>query len=118
MAEEHDPEAGMKTFGGFLLFFGLGSCVLYFLDLEFVLLMWIDLWGDLVAWSIRIGLLVTGIVILAVAQEKSNARSNKPQTDAASEEWSSCESCGQSLMPGQTKCFKCGIHTTNHEKTS
>ncbi len=50
----------MKKWGGTLFFFGIGSIVLYFLHMEFVILAWIDLWGPAVGWGIRIGLAVVG----------------------------------------------------------
>ena len=43
----------MKQIGGILFFFGVGSIVLYFLNMEFVLLAWIETWGESVAWIIR-----------------------------------------------------------------
>ncbi len=50
----------MGQIGGLMFFFGLASIVLYFLNYELTLLMWIDMWGETVAWVIRIGLLVAG----------------------------------------------------------
>ncbi len=50
----------MKSVGGTLFFFGVGSIVLYFLHMEFVILSWIDHWGPAVGWGIRIALAVVG----------------------------------------------------------
>jgi len=50
----------MKTLGGWLFFFGIGSMVLFFLGMEFKLLSWIENWGPDVAWAIRGGLAVVG----------------------------------------------------------
>ncbi len=50
----------MKTIGGYLFFFGLGSIVLHFLNMEFKLLAWIEMWGPTVGWAIRIGMAVAG----------------------------------------------------------
>jgi len=50
----------MKSLGGYLFFFGLGSIILDFVGMQFMLLMWIDNWGSTVGWSIRIGMLVIG----------------------------------------------------------
>lgn len=62
----------MKKFGQNLLFFGIGSIVLHFIHMQFIILAWIDLWGDTVGWAIRIGLIAAGVVCLAVgsAQEQ------------------------------------------------
>jgi hypothetical protein len=50
----------MRSIGGFLVLMGVGSSVLYFLGMEFKLLMWIENWGPTVGWAIRIGLAVVG----------------------------------------------------------
>jgi hypothetical protein len=60
----------MKSIGGYLFFFGLGSIILNFLDMQFRLLMWIDNWGSAVGWSIRIGLLVVGAVLWLLGRSK------------------------------------------------
>ena len=46
-----------------MFFFGVGSAVLYFLNMEFIVLMWIDLWGPTVGWVIRVLLTVVGGVL-------------------------------------------------------
>lgn len=53
----------MKKWGGTLFFFGAGSIVLYFLNMEFVILAWIDHWGPTVGWGIRIGMTVIGAAL-------------------------------------------------------
>jgi hypothetical protein len=58
----------MKKWGGTLFFFGVGSIVLSFLNMQFVLLAWIDLWGPTVGWAIRIGLAVVGGVMWLVGK--------------------------------------------------
>ncbi len=50
----------MKSIGGLLLLFGLGSIVLNYLGREFTLLSWIDSWGPEAGWAIRIGMAVVG----------------------------------------------------------
>jgi hypothetical protein len=51
----------MKSFGSLLLFLGIGSSALYLIDYEFSLLMWIENWGETVAWGIRGGMFVVGV---------------------------------------------------------
>lgn len=46
-----------------MFFFGVGSAILYFLNMEFILLAWIDMWGPVVGWIIR-GVLAVGGGIL------------------------------------------------------
>ena len=53
----------MKTVGTYLFIFGLGSIILYFMNMQFKLLMWIDNWGDTVGWGIRIGMVVVGAAL-------------------------------------------------------
>ena len=60
----------MKSIGGYLFFFGIGSIILDFLDMQFKLLMWIDNWGPTVGWSIRIGLTVVGAALWFFARSK------------------------------------------------
>jgi len=50
----------MKSLGGYLFFFGVGSVVLYFLQMEFILLAWADMWGPTIGWGIRSALAVIG----------------------------------------------------------
>ena len=50
----------MRKWGGYMFFFGVGSIVLSFLGMQFIVLAWIDLWGETVGWAIRIGLIVVG----------------------------------------------------------
>ena len=57
----------LKGIGGLLLGFGLISTVLYFLDMNLSILMWIDMWGDGVGWAIRGGMILAGGAIFALA---------------------------------------------------
>ena len=52
-----------------MFFFGIGSVVLYFINMEFILLSWISLWGEGVAWAIRAALIVLGAVLWLVGPE-------------------------------------------------
>jgi hypothetical protein len=53
----------MKSIGGYMFFFGVGSIVLDYMDRQFTLLSWIDNWGSTVGWGIRIALIVVGAVL-------------------------------------------------------
>ena len=57
----------MKSFGGTLVFFGVGSLVLNTFGYEFYLLMWIDMWGETIGWVIRGGLTALGAAIYFLA---------------------------------------------------
>ncbi|WP_219933179.1 hypothetical protein [Massilia glaciei] len=43
-----------------MFFFGVGSIILSFFNMQFMLLAWIDTWGVAAGWAIRIGLAVLG----------------------------------------------------------
>ena len=58
----------MKKIGGILFFFGVGSIILQFLEREFIILMWIDLWGPQVGWTIRIAMVVVGGLMWLMGQ--------------------------------------------------
>jgi hypothetical protein len=53
----------VKSIGGLLVFFGVGSMVLNFLEREFSILAWIDAWGPEAGWAIRIGMTVVGAAL-------------------------------------------------------
>ncbi len=53
----------MRQLGFLMLFLGIGSIVLHFMEREFTWLMWIDNWGDNAAWGIRGGLVLLGAVM-------------------------------------------------------
>jgi hypothetical protein len=53
----------MKKFGGTLFFFGVGSIVLYFFNMQFIILAWIDLWGPTIGWVIRGALTIVGAIL-------------------------------------------------------
>ncbi len=53
----------MQGLGSLLFLGGVGSSILYFLNMQFVLLMWVDMWGDSVGWIIRIAMIVAGALL-------------------------------------------------------
>ena len=57
----------MKRFGLILFTLGAASSIIQFFGREFVVLIWIDLWGTTVGWIIRIALMVGGLAIAAYA---------------------------------------------------
>ena len=60
----------MKKLGGTLFFFGVGSIILSFLHMQFIILAWIDLWGPSVGWAIRVGLAVVGGLMWLLGEEQ------------------------------------------------
>jgi hypothetical protein len=60
----------MKKLGGTMFFFGVGSIVLYFLNMQFIILAWIDMWGATPAWIIRGALAVVGGILWLVGSKQ------------------------------------------------
>ena len=63
----------MKSLGGTMFFFGVGSAILYFLNVEFIFLLWIDLWGPTMEWIIRGVLAVLGGVLWLMGNQAEAA---------------------------------------------
>jgi hypothetical protein len=57
------PFNSMKELGLGLLLIGLVSLVLPLLGLKFMFLSWIEQWGPAVAWGIRGGITLLGLVL-------------------------------------------------------
>jgi hypothetical protein len=63
----------LKSIGGYMFFFGVGSVILSFFDMQFVLLSWIDAWGTTTGWAIRAGLTVVGGALWMFSSESGEA---------------------------------------------
>jgi len=63
----------MDKVGALLAVFGIASCVLYFLNMNLRVLMWIDSWGSTVGWVIRGGLIVVGGILFLLGRKKAAA---------------------------------------------
>ncbi|MBK6620606.1 MAG: hypothetical protein IPH04_17745 [Saprospirales bacterium] len=60
---------GLFTLLGFLLFIlGFLSLVLSMIGIQLAFLLWIDLPGPLFGFLIRLGMIIGGVIIVAVAQ--------------------------------------------------
>lgn len=53
----------MRQLGAYLMVFGIGSMILSLLELNFRILMWIDIWGDTVGWLIRFAFAGVGVLL-------------------------------------------------------
>lgn len=74
----------MKRLGRFLLIFGVGSMMLSFMNMEFLILAWIDHWGPTVGWSIRIAMAVLGLILmLSAGSDKKVAPASAGTTDSS-----------------------------------
>jgi len=59
----------MKRFGGYILAFGFFSIPLMFVDLNLIVLAWVDWWGDTIGLLIRIAIMVAGYCIWKYSDE-------------------------------------------------
>lgn len=64
----------MKRIGRFLLIFGIGSVVLYFLNMQFIILAWVDMWGPEVGWAIKVGMIVVGAVLWFLGNKQETVK--------------------------------------------
>lgn len=53
----------MQGIGSLLFLGGIISTVLYFINMELMLLMWIDNWGETTGWIIRIAMIIVGAAL-------------------------------------------------------
>jgi hypothetical protein len=63
----------MQGLGGFMVLMGAGSFVLHFLNMEFMLLGWVDNWGPAVGNGIRIALIVVGAILWLLGNKKEES---------------------------------------------
>lgn len=70
----------LKKAGSYMALLGIFAIVLNFLDRVPTLLMWIYMWGDTVAWTIKIGLVVVGgaLFFFAKSDEVEEVVETKP----------------------------------------
>ncbi len=53
----------MRFWGGLIMAFGILSGVVSLMDMHFIFLKWIENWGSGVAWAIRGGMVVIGLIM-------------------------------------------------------
>ena len=68
--------------GVLLALYGLLSCVLYFFDYNLRILMWVDLWGPLVGWGLRVAFILGGGALAFAASFLDPA--NDPEVTSSS----------------------------------
>lgn len=63
----------MQKLGGTMFFFGVGSILLGFINMQFIILSWVDLWGPEIGWAIKGGLIVIGGALWLLGGKKAAA---------------------------------------------
>jgi hypothetical protein len=61
----------MQSIGSFLFLMGAGSFVLHFLNMEFILLGWVDHWGPAAGNGIRIAMIVVGGILWYLGKQQA-----------------------------------------------
>jgi|GEM_PF-1558455 len=77
--------------GLFMAVLGIISSVLYVFDYNVQLLMWVDMWGPIVGWVMRIGFIIVGGAIAIGAQVLDPAESPEAQAAEAQQRASAWE---------------------------
>lgn len=57
----------MRSLGIWIIILTIGSAILPYIGMQFILLSWVDAWGPSIGWMIRGGLLVLGGLMLVAA---------------------------------------------------
>jgi len=61
----------MKKIGSYMAIFGVLAIGLPYFNLQLRFLSWIDMWGETVAWAIKIGLIVIGAVLFFMGSKQA-----------------------------------------------
>ena len=64
----------MRNTGSTLLFLGIGSIVLNYINMQFIILSWIDMWGPTVGWAIRGAMILVGAILFLAGGKKEEAQ--------------------------------------------
>jgi hypothetical protein len=68
----------MQGFGGLLVFLGAGSFVLKYINMEFILISWIDSWGTGIGNGIRIAMVVLGAIVWFLGKQQADKQATPP----------------------------------------
>lgn len=68
----------MQGFGGFLVLMGAGSFVLHYLNMEFMLLGWVDNWGTGAGNGIRVAMIVVGAIVWFLGKQQAEKAAAPP----------------------------------------
>jgi hypothetical protein len=63
----------MQSLGGFLVLMGAGSFVLHMINMDFMLVSWVDNWGTGVGNGIRVAMIVVGGILWLLGRKSAAA---------------------------------------------
>lgn len=50
----------LQSIGSFMFIYGLISAALYFVNMNLIIFIWVDLFGDIVGWILRVFIILFG----------------------------------------------------------
>jgi hypothetical protein len=68
----------MQSLGGFLVLMGAGSFVLHMINMDFILVSWVDNWGTGVGNGIRIAMIVVGGILWLLGRQQAAKAETPP----------------------------------------
>lgn len=68
----------MQGIGGLLVLWGIGSFVLPYAGIQFMLISWIDNWGPGVGNGIRIAMIVVGAILWLLGRQSAAKAASPP----------------------------------------
>ena len=68
----------MQSLGSLLVLLDAGSFVLHFINMEFILVSWVDNWGPGVGNGIRIGMIVVGAILWFMGKQQAEKSQTPP----------------------------------------
>ncbi|MGH7134029.1 MAG: hypothetical protein ACREJO_19045 [Phycisphaerales bacterium] len=57
----------MRSWGVWFIIFAVGSAILPYIGMQFILVAWIDMWGPTVGWIIRAAMAMAGVAMITFA---------------------------------------------------
>jgi hypothetical protein len=76
MPGRHSPDPGkkrMKSLGMWMVILSLGSFVLRMMGMDFILISWMDNWGDAMGTGLRLGAAAVGAVLFVIGMKQEAA---------------------------------------------
>jgi hypothetical protein len=70
----------MQGIGGLLVLLGAGSFVLHYINMDFMLVSWVDNWGTGIGNGIRIAMIVVGAILWFLGRQQAAKAESPPAT--------------------------------------
>ena len=63
----------MKRLGIYIALFGIAAIILPYYDRQLSFLTWIDNWGEMISWIIKVGLILVGVALFYLLKSKEKS---------------------------------------------